>query len=204
MCHMVDRILDSVDESQFLNTLISEISVDNKGSGLTLRLVTDSERMRYNIDFNKKKHLIPVITGDNVPAIIKLYNQETSYDGDSYDNEVKGYVKAMENNIPTPRLICFGVLESGVEYIVSEYIPGETLNEAYSFIDNAIELLEKLHIEAGILHGDPDTCNFIVSYNNQVYICDFARCKPNPTEGRVYIEEINVLKSFLYIRQAYG
>lgn len=142
MCHMVDRILDSVDESQFLNTLISEISVDNKGSGLTLRLVTGSERMRYNIDFNKKKHLIPVITGDNVPAIIKLYNQETSYDGDSYDNEVKGYVKAMENNIPTPRLICFGVLESGVEYIVSEYIPGETLNETYSFIDNAIELLE--------------------------------------------------------------
>lgn len=48
----------------------------------------------------------------------------------------------MENNIPTPRLICFGVLESGVEYIVSEYIPGETLNETYSFIDNAIELLE--------------------------------------------------------------
>jgi len=139
---MVDRILDSVDESQFLNTLISEISVDNKGSGLTLRLVTGSERMRYNIDFNKKKHLIPVITGDNVPAIIKLYNQETSYDGDSYDNEVKGYVKAMENNIPTPRLICFGVLESGVEYIVSEHIPGETLNETYSFIDNAIELLE--------------------------------------------------------------
>ena len=147
--------LAGIDENEIYNEIIKHKKTFTTKYPVLGVLSQYSKRAKVElIDFNGKK------------AVKKTFKP----DCESFlNNEVKVYT-LFQSILPIP-----GLLEVGENYIITEYIEGSRpLGKRISLkkLKNCIEILHKVFVQ-GYSLLDFQPANFIVDYNNNIYLVDF-------------------------------
>lgn len=147
-----------------------------------LKLNVDKYIPRGNHEL--KRHLVYEFYRENIPYIIKIY-----YKSNRVLREVEGLNVAEKLQIPCPKIIQYGNLNSGFEYIIMSKCHGETMDKKELSIEKKILLYEKIGEYLGKIHSY-DKCamdNFKLKFINNVkkYIEDIRKVNLKSMDLRV-------------------
>lgn len=147
-----------------------------------INIETAFKDLKLNIDtyipignHELKRHLVYEFCRENIPYIIKVY-----YKSNRVLREVEGLKVAKRLEIPCPKVIQYGNLNSGFEYIIMSKCQGEIMDKKGLSIEEKMPLYEKIGESLGKIHSydTGHTENFKLKFINNV---------------KKYIEEIRKL-----------